>query len=96
VVDAQGDTLISAPSHPEKSGMASFGDSAMICSLCPCARGVTSLAYAEDAGSAGMLYSVGRDGHVCALDASTGAQVLRFKAGRHPLACIGAAPGALT
>ncbi|KAK9919005.1 hypothetical protein WJX75_008642 [Coccomyxa subellipsoidea] len=54
--------------------------------------GVTSLAYEADAGASGLLYSVGADGSVCALDAASGAQVVKFKAGSHPLSCVGAAP----
>lgn len=53
---------------------------------------MASLAYAAGAGSSGLLYSVGADCMVCALDAATGAEVMRFKAGSHALACIGAAP----
>ena len=59
-------------------------------------RGVTSLAYEADAGASGLLYSVGADGSVCALDAASGAQVVKFKAGSHPLSCVGAAPGQST
>ena len=57
-----------------------------------CCRGVASLAYAAGAGSSGLLYSVGADCVVCALDAATGAEVMRFKAGSHALSCVGAAP----
>ncbi|CAL8463784.1 g3318 [Coccomyxa elongata] len=53
--------------------------------------GVASLAFEAEAGAAGVLYSVGADSRVCALDASSGEQVLKFKAGSHPLTCIGAA-----
>ena len=61
----------------------------------PWCRGVASLAFEAEAGAAGMLYSVGADSRVFALDASSGEQVLKFKAGSHPLTCIGAAPGQL-
>ena len=54
---------------------------------------MTSLAFEADAGAAGLLYSVGSNNHVCALDAASGAQVVKFKAGSHPLSCVGAAPG---
>ncbi|EIE18810.1 NUC189-domain-containing protein [Coccomyxa subellipsoidea C-169] len=54
--------------------------------------GVTSLAFEADAGAAGLLYSVGSNNHVCALDVASGAQVVKFKAGSHPLSCVGAAP----
>ena len=59
---------------------------------CPC-RGVASLAYAAGAGSNGLLYSVGADCNVCALDAASGAEVMRFRAGSHALSCVGATPG---
>lgn len=63
---------------------------AYVCAHC---RGVASLAFADGAGASGMVYSVGADSQVAALEASSGAQVLRFKASSHPLSCVGAAPG---
>lgn len=54
---------------------------------------MASLAFEAEAGAAGMLYSVGADSRVCALDASSGEQVLKFKAGSHSLTCVGAAQG---
>ena len=59
---------------------------------CSC-RGVASLAYAAGAGSNGLLYSVGADCNVCALDAASGAEVMKFRAGSHALSCVGATPG---
>ena len=53
---------------------------------------MASLTYAAGAGSRGLLYSVGPDCVVCALDAATGSEVMRFKAGGHALSCVGAAP----
>ena len=58
-----------------------------------CCRGVASLAYAAAAGSNGLLYSVGADCNVCALDAASGAEVMKFRAGSHALSCVGATPG---
>ena len=56
-------------------------------------RGVASLAYAAGAGRNGLLYSVGADCNVCALDAASGAEVMKFRAGSHALSCVGATPG---
>lgn len=60
--------------------------------LCQSYRGVASMAYAAGAGSSGLVYSVGADCMVCALDAATGAEVMKFKAGSHALTCVGASP----
>ena len=53
---------------------------------------MASLAYAAGAGSSGLVYSVGADCMVSALDAATGAEVMKFKAGSHALTCVGASP----
>ena len=57
-------------------------------------RGVTSVAYAAGAGAGGMVYCVGADAAVCALEPSGGALAARWSAGSHPLACVAASPGA--
>lgn len=57
-------------------------------------RGVTSVAYAAGAGAGGMVYCVGADAAVCALEPSGGALAARWSAGSHPLACVTASPGA--
>ena len=57
-------------------------------------RGVTSAAYAAGAGAGGMIYCVGADAAVCALEPSGGALAARWSAGSHPLACVAASPGA--
>ena len=56
-------------------------------------RGVTSAAYAAGAGAGGMVYCVGADAAVCALEPSGGALAARWGAGSHPLACVAASPG---
>ena len=56
-------------------------------------RGVTSAAYAAGAGAGGMVYCVGADAAVCALEPSGGALAARWSAGNHPLACVAASPG---
>ena len=58
-------------------------------------RGVAALVYSEGGGSAGLLYSVGADCQVAALEAATGQQALRFRAGNHPLCAAAASPGTL-
>lgn len=56
-------------------------------------RGVAALAYAEEAGAGGLLYAMGADARVVALETGAGEQVLRFKAGKHPLRAAAASPG---
>ncbi|KAK9833465.1 hypothetical protein WJX81_007454 [Elliptochloris bilobata] len=55
--------------------------------------GVTSVANAAGAGAGGMVYCVGADAAVCALDPSSGTLAARWGAGNHPLACVAASPG---
>lgn len=54
---------------------------------------MAALAYAEEAGAGGLLYAVGADCRVVALETGAGAQVLRFRAGKHPLRAAAASPG---
>lgn len=56
-------------------------------------RGVAALAYSEGGGSGGLVYSVGADCQVVALEAASGQKALRFKAGNHPLSAAAASPG---
>ncbi len=53
------------------------------------------MAYAGGAGAGGMLYSVGADAFVCALEPSGGSLATRWAAGNHPLTSVAASPGTL-
>jgi hypothetical protein len=58
-------------------------------------RGVAALAASSGAGSSVVvLYSVGADCQVVALEAASGQQALKFRAGNHPLCAAAATPGA--